>query len=73
MTFLTRVITETLRLWPSVPNGTFRETEFDDVITGRDGKPVTIPKVSTPHTHSVLDEYTLPASHLLSPPGIAVT
>eukprot|EP00037_Helgoeca_nana_P000385 m.21426 g.21426 ORF g.21426 m.21426 type:complete len:571 (+) comp10468_c0_seq1:48-1760(+) len=44
MTFLTRVITETLRLWPSVPNGTFRETEFDDVITGRDGKPVTIPK-----------------------------
>eukprot|EP00035_Acanthoeca_spectabilis_P022487 m.444035 g.444035 ORF g.444035 m.444035 type:complete len:577 (+) comp19038_c0_seq1:148-1878(+) len=44
MTFLTRIITETLRLWPSVPNGTFRETEFDDVITGRDGKMVTIPK-----------------------------
>jgi len=44
MTFLTRVITETLRFWPSVPNGTFRETEFDDVITGRDGKRVTIPK-----------------------------
>ena len=50
MTFLTRIITETLRLWPSVPNGTFRETEFDDVITGRNGQPVVIPKVCAVRT-----------------------
>ena len=42
--FLSRCITETLRLWPSVPNGTFREVEFDDVIKGRDGKLVPLPK-----------------------------
>eukprot|EP00041_Stephanoeca_diplocostata_P012765 m.214731 g.214731 ORF g.214731 m.214731 type:complete len:593 (-) comp19076_c0_seq1:348-2126(-) len=44
MTFLTRCITETLRLWPSVPNGTFRELETDERIKGRDGQYVTIPK-----------------------------
>jgi len=27
-----------------VPNGTFRELEFDDHVKGRDGKPVTLPK-----------------------------
>jgi len=44
--FLDRCITETLRLWPSVPNGTFRQLQFDDEITGRDGKRVTIPRGS---------------------------
>ena len=42
--YLSRVITETLRLWPSVPNGTFREFEHDDQIKGKGGKMVTIPK-----------------------------
>jgi len=42
--YLSRVITETLRLWPSVPNGTFRELERDDVIKGKNGKMVTLPK-----------------------------
>lgn len=42
--FMSRVITETLRLWPSVPNGTFREIESGGVqITGRDGKLITLP------------------------------
>jgi cytochrome P450 len=42
--YLSRVIAETLRLWPSVPNGTFREVEFDDVIKGRGGEPVLLRK-----------------------------
>ncbi len=44
MKFMTRCIAETLRLWPSVPNGTMREFQYDDTITGRDGKEVVIPK-----------------------------
>ena len=27
--YLTRCLAETLRLWPAVPNGTFRELQFD--------------------------------------------
>ena len=42
--FFSRVIAETLRMWPSVPNGTFRELQHDDVVVGRDGKLVTLPK-----------------------------
>ena len=42
--FLARVLTETLRMWPSVPSGTFRTFQFDDTIVGRDGKRVVIPK-----------------------------
>lgn len=41
--FMTRVITETLRLWPAVANGSFRQLQFEDTITGRGGKPVTLP------------------------------
>eukprot|EP00928_Gymnodinium_smaydae_P061412 TRINITY_DN45493_c0_g1_i1.p1 TRINITY_DN45493_c0_g1~~TRINITY_DN45493_c0_g1_i1.p1 ORF type:complete len:625 (+),score=92.39 TRINITY_DN45493_c0_g1_i1:246-1877(+) len=44
MPFLDKCITETLRLWNSVPNGTFRQLQFDDDITGKDGKRVTLPK-----------------------------
>merc|ERR1712100_855243 len=44
MTFLTRLITETLRFWPSVPNGTFRELQSDETLRGRDGKMVTLKK-----------------------------
>ena len=41
--FMTRVLTETLRFWPSVPNGSFRETMFEDTVTGPNGEQVTIP------------------------------
>ena len=37
-------VTETLRLWNSVPNGTFRQLQFDDQIRGADGEMVTLPK-----------------------------
>jgi len=42
--FLTRCVTETLRLWPAVGNGTFRQLQFDDTVTGADGNPVTLAK-----------------------------
>eukprot|EP00516_Mucochytrium_quahogii_P000313 CAMPEP_0203746106 /NCGR_PEP_ID=MMETSP0098-20131031/1643_1 /ASSEMBLY_ACC=CAM_ASM_000208 /TAXON_ID=96639 /ORGANISM=" , Strain NY0313808BC1" /LENGTH=546 /DNA_ID=CAMNT_0050634079 /DNA_START=518 /DNA_END=2158 /DNA_ORIENTATION=+ len=42
--FMTRCIMETLRLWPAVANGTFREIQFDDYINGPDGKQVLIKK-----------------------------
>lgn len=42
--FLTRCVMETLRLWPAVPNGTFRELQFDDVVTGPDGEDVQLKK-----------------------------
>ena len=41
---MTRCITETLRLWPAVANGTYRELLFDDYITGKDNKGVRVPK-----------------------------
>jgi cytochrome P450 len=41
--FMTRVLTETLRFWPSVPNGTFRETMFEDTVAGPNGERVTLP------------------------------
>eukprot|EP00397_Hematodinium_sp_SG-2012_P018463 GEMP01018916.1.p1 GENE.GEMP01018916.1~~GEMP01018916.1.p1 ORF type:complete len:552 (+),score=134.41 GEMP01018916.1:76-1731(+) len=40
---LTRCITETLRLWPAVPNGSFRKLQHDDVVTGANGEMVTLP------------------------------
>ena len=33
-----------LRLWPAVPNGTFREIQFDDTIKGKNGEDVVIKK-----------------------------
>eukprot|EP00949_MAST-11_sp_MAST-11-sp1_P000927 g927.t1 len=42
--FMTRCLMETLRLWPVVPNGTFRELQFDDVIKGPGGKEVIVKK-----------------------------
>ena len=42
--FMTRCITETLRLWPAVANGTFRTLQFDDHCLGPDGKEVRLPK-----------------------------
>ena len=42
--FMTRCITETLRLWPVVPNGTFRQLSYDDEVKGPDGKMVPLKK-----------------------------
>ena len=42
--YLTKCIVETLRLWPAVCNGTFREMEYDDWITGSNGEKVILPK-----------------------------
>jgi cytochrome P450 len=42
--FLDRCITETLRLWNSVPNGTFRQLQFDDEVKGANGDMVMLPK-----------------------------
>ena len=42
--FLTRCVTETLRLWPVVPNGTFRQLSYDDKVKGPGGEMVTLPK-----------------------------
>jgi len=42
--FLTRCITETMRLWPVVPWGSFRELQFDDLVTGAGGEQVKLLK-----------------------------
>jgi cytochrome P450 len=41
---LDRCITETLRLWPAVANGTFRQLQFADTVKGADGEEVELPK-----------------------------
>ena len=42
--FMTQCIMETLRLWPALANGTYREVEHDEMIHGLDGNVVKIPK-----------------------------
>tara|TARA_Y100000816_G_scaffold256967_1_gene210826 strand:- start:2060 stop:3763 length:1704 start_codon:yes stop_codon:yes gene_type:complete len=42
--FLSRCWTEILRLWPAIPNGTFRELQYDDYITGSNGEDIKLPK-----------------------------
>ena len=42
--FLSRCWTEILRLWSAIPNGTFRELQYDDYIIGSDGEEVKLPK-----------------------------
>eukprot|EP00931_Biecheleriopsis_adriatica_P060417 TRINITY_DN36287_c0_g1_i1.p1 TRINITY_DN36287_c0_g1~~TRINITY_DN36287_c0_g1_i1.p1 ORF type:complete len:598 (-),score=109.80 TRINITY_DN36287_c0_g1_i1:197-1990(-) len=42
--YLDRCITETLRLWPAVANGTFRQLQFGDHVFGPQGKEVFLPK-----------------------------
>ena len=42
--FLTRCITEAMRLWGVVPSQTLRELQFDEYVTGKDGNPVRLPK-----------------------------
>jgi len=41
---LDRCVTETLRLWPAVPNGTFRQLQFADTVKGARGEEVMLPK-----------------------------
>lgn len=41
---LDRCVTETLRMWPAVANGTFRQLQYEDTVTGSDGEPVSLPK-----------------------------
>jgi len=50
--YLERCINETLRLWPVIANGTFRELIRDDYVTGLNGKKVRVPKgtiLQAPH------------------------
>ena len=42
--YMTRCLAETLRLWPVVPNGTFRQLQFDDTVVGPDGNDVLLKK-----------------------------
>jgi cytochrome P450 len=42
--FLTRCVMETLRLWTAVPNGSFRQLQYEDEIHGPGGKMVALPK-----------------------------
>lgn len=42
--YLDRCLTETLRMWPAVANGTYRQLQFEDHVTGPGGKPVLLPK-----------------------------
>ena len=44
--FMTKCITETLRMWPALANGTYRELESDEEICGINNKKVSIPKGS---------------------------
>lgn len=42
--FMTKCITETLRMWPALANGTYRELEHNETIKGIDGNPVIVKK-----------------------------
>lgn len=42
--FMTKCIAETLRLWPALANGTYRELESDDTVMGHSGEPVKLKK-----------------------------
>ncbi len=42
--FMTRCITEILRLWPALANGTWRQLETDETIHDLNGKPICVPK-----------------------------
>jgi cytochrome P450 len=42
--FMTKCITETLRMWPAFANGTYRELEKDDYVIGHNGERVKLLK-----------------------------
>nr|QFG74331.1 MAG: cytochrome P450 [Megaviridae environmental sample] len=46
LSFMTKCIFETLRLWPAIPNGTFRELTKDDYITGTNNEKIKLKKGS---------------------------
>jgi len=50
--FMNRCLTETLRLWPVVGNGTFRALHFPDTIMGPDGTEVDLPKGARCQIHT---------------------
>ena len=52
--FLTKCVMETLRLWPAVANGTFRELQYDDFVIGPNGKEVMLPKGTYVQVQSIL-------------------
>ena len=41
---MSRCITEILRMWPAVGNGSFRELQYDDTVKGLNGEDVHVPK-----------------------------
>ncbi|CAE8612551.1 unnamed protein product [Polarella glacialis] len=49
LSLMDRCITETLRLWPAVANGTFRQLQFGDTVKGADGQEVKLPKGTLVH------------------------
>jgi len=71
LTFMTRCIMETLRFWPSVPNGTFRELESDDWVHGTSGERVHVPKGTYVQIISFLSQRNPdlwgPDAHLFNP------
>jgi cytochrome P450 len=42
--FLTRCVMETLRMWPAVLNGTFRQLQYPDEVKGPHGQRIMLPK-----------------------------
>eukprot|EP00930_Biecheleria_cincta_P059218 TRINITY_DN44978_c0_g1_i1.p1 TRINITY_DN44978_c0_g1~~TRINITY_DN44978_c0_g1_i1.p1 ORF type:complete len:617 (-),score=92.27 TRINITY_DN44978_c0_g1_i1:36-1886(-) len=44
LSLLDRCITETLRMWPAVANGTFRQLHFQEQVTGASNNQVALPK-----------------------------
>jgi len=42
--YLDRCITETLRMWPAVASGTYRQLQFDDEVQGPNGSRVKLPR-----------------------------
>jgi cytochrome P450 len=42
--YMSRCLAETLRLWPVVPNGTFRQLQHDDTVVGPEGRDVVVKK-----------------------------
>jgi cytochrome P450 len=50
--FMSRCVMETLRLWPAVATGTYRELQFADTVKGVDGTPVHLPKGTYVHVQT---------------------
>lgn len=44
LAYMDRCITETLRLWPAVASGTYRQLQFDEEVRGINGAMVSLPR-----------------------------